>query len=143
MMNLPMTFNSHSHASASLFKPWVSYASGFEIQSDIPKEFSGNGQGFSPEDLYSLALQNCFIATFKVIADKSKLEYSEIEIDLNLILDKNEDQLTVMKEAYFKVKLKGTINLDKAHRILEKTSKSAMVLNSVKTNFFFEFQVEV
>ena len=137
-----INFTSHSKALSGIQNPWTSHASGFDTTMDIPKEFAGNGAGFSPEDLYALALQNCFIATFKVIADKSRLDFSEINVSLNLILDKDVNQLTIMKDAFFEIKLIGVSNNDKALRLLEKTTKSCMILNSVNTQLHFNFEVQ-
>ena len=137
-----MKFISSSKSQSGIQNSWTSSASGFDVIIDIPKEFDGQGNGFSPEDIYALALQNCFIATFKVIAEKSKFEFLEIFIDLDLILDKNDNQQNVMKEAHFKIKLSGTPNKEKALRLLEKTTKSCMILNSVKTELFFNFEIE-
>ena len=136
-----ISFNSASHSPASILKPWISNASGFEANVDIPKEFNGNGAGFSPEDFYALALQNCFIATFKVIADKSRLEFQEIKVDLKLVLDKDENQVMIMKEAFYNIVLSGAVNTEKSLRLLEKTTKACMILNSVKTHLHFNFEV--
>ena len=120
---------------------WISKAGKFSAPTDIPLEFEGQGNGFSPEDFYALALSNCFIATFKVFASKSKLEYETISVNLELILDLDDTQMMIMKESHFKIELKGALNKDRASRILEKTTKSCMILNSVKTKLFFNFEI--
>lgn len=137
----PLRFCSSSLSSSDVAESWTSRASSFEVQSDIPKDFGGNEKGFSPEDYFSLALQNCFIATFKVIAHKSKLVFSEISIDLILELGKDENQVMIMKEASFKINLMGSQDKERALRLLEKTAKNCMILNSVKTRLKFDFNV--
>lgn len=141
MQTTPIKFHAQSISSSDVQSSWTSKASGMPVTTDIPKEFSGLGQGFSPEDYFSLALQNCFMATFKVIADKSKLQYEKLEINVTLVLDKNEEHAMVMNEAFFDIQLYGAANAERASRLLEKTSKSCMILNSVKTKLYFEFKV--
>ncbi len=135
----PITFFSHSTANSNIKQAWTSIASERNVLTDIPKEFEGEGLGFSPEDYFALALQNCFIATFKVIAHKSKLDFENISVKFSLMLGPGETQSTMMKEALFFVQLTGCSNQERAQRILEKTTKSCMILNSVKTNLTFEF----
>ena len=141
MTNL-MSFESTSLSASQVLKSWTSSANGQEINVDIPKEFQGLGNGFSPEDIYAFALQNCFIATFKVIAEKSRLVFEQIKIELKLVLDKDENQLMIMKDAYFNILIVGAENPEKTLRLLEKTTKACMILNSVKTTLHFSFKVD-
>ncbi len=141
MQTTPLTFSAQSVTTSDVLAAWTSKASGMSVTTDIPKEFAGLGQGFSPEDYYTLALQNCYIATFKVIADKSKLQYEKLEVNVTIVLDKNDEQIMVMKKAIFDVNLHGAANLERANRLLEKTTKSCMILNSVKTELIFDLKV--
>ncbi len=49
------------------------------IHCAIPTEFNGPGGGYSPEELFSLAVLSCVIATFKVFAERSKLHFETIK----------------------------------------------------------------
>ncbi len=141
MSQLPVKFYSHSQSSSDVGLSWSSTAGNFHAPTDIPKEFGGNENGFSPEDYFAFALQNCFIATFKVIASKSKLLYDNISVHLTLELGSDENQLMMMKAALLKVSITGSINHERTLRILDKTTKSCMIHNSVKTKIEFEFDV--
>lgn len=107
----------------------------------IPPEFEGPGGGYSPEDFYALALANCFIATFKVIAEKSKLVYSQIKAQGQLTVDRDEKGVPWMKSFSLQVVLIGATDPERALRLLEKSSQSCMVLNSVKTEKTFDFKL--
>ena len=107
----------------------------------IPPEFEGPGGGYSPEDIYAFALMNCFIATFKVISEKSKLSYQGIQASGTLTVDRNETGVPWMKEFSLKVEITGAEDPERTRRLLEKTSQSCMILNSVKTGKSFEFRV--
>ncbi|MBY0317082.1 MAG: OsmC family protein, partial [Bdellovibrionales bacterium] len=104
-------------------------------------EFNGPGNGFSPEDLYNMALQNCFAATFKVFAEKSRLQFSDFRLASRLEVDRNEKGQVFMARFHLKVQLSGVIQKDNALRILERTKTNCMILNSVLTEKTFEFEV--
>ncbi len=140
-MSHRLVFHTESVSNSDIGQSWTSKAGKFQATTDIPVEFAGLGNGFSPEDYFALALSNCFIATFKVIASKSKLSFETVSVNLELILDLDENQRMIMKEAQLKVILKGAENQERALRILEKTTKSCMILNSVKTNIIFNFEL--
>jgi len=112
------------------------------ITGAIPPEFGGPGGGFSPEELYALALTNCFTATFKVIAEKSRLSYESIRVEGDLTVDLGEDKRPWMARIDLSATLEGTDDAEKAKRILEKASTSCLILNSVKTAKYFTFTVQ-
>jgi uncharacterized OsmC-like protein len=145
MIQYPLDFKVSTKSEASVQSTWQS-----EVNSPtgklvsvvaIPPEFEGPGGGYSPEDLYSLALLNCFIATFKVIAEKSRLVFESIEGEGTLQVDRNESGVPWMKSFRMNFTLIGAADADRATRILEKTSQSCMILNSVKTEKSFHFEV--
>ena len=149
MISYPLKFNVSSKSESGINQVWQSdSAPQFANQTipytsnvAIPAEFEGPGGGYSPEDFYALALMNCFIATFKVIAEKSRLEYKSIESKGSLIVDRGEGGAPWMKSFLAEVTLNGVVDKDRALRLLEKTSQSCMILNSVKTEKTFQFSV--
>ena len=141
MIQYPMSFHAESLSPSGISTQWKTQTLSGKLPAAIPPEFEGPGDGFSPEDFYSLALTNCFIATFKVFAEKSKLNYSEMNAKGHLILDRDEKGVPWMKNFILKVHLSGCADQEKAQRILQKVSVSCMVLNSVKTEKVFEFSV--
>lgn len=143
MIHYPLSFKVSVRSQAGIQKTWETTAPTMaqSVPMAIPPEFEGPGGGFSPEDLYAFALSNCFVATFKVIAEKSKLEFSTLIVDAVLSVDRNESGVPWMKAIHFKVSLEGAADSERARRLLEKTSQSCMILNSVKTEKTFEFLV--
>lgn len=141
MLNYPMIFTVNSESQEGIKTLWQTHAPTLEtkVPMAIPPEFDGPGGGFSPEDIYAMALQNCFIATFKVFAEKSRLHYSEIKITTALTVNRNEKGQPWMAKAHFKITLDKVLQPDNAKRILEKTSQNCMILNSVNTEKTFEF----
>lgn len=143
MLKYPMQFKVEAHTSSGIQKNWTTKSESVstELQCSIPPEFEGPGGGYSPEDLYAFALANCFIATFKVFAEKSRLEYDDLKAQLTLEVDRDEKGFPWMARAHLKATIKNPNFAEKAQSLLEKTSKSCMILNSVKTEKSFEFEI--
>jgi len=141
MVQFPMIFKVSASSPSGIKSLWSATASGLDAKLAIPPEFEGPGGGFSPEDFYALALTNCFIATFKVVAEKSKLEFQELNVEAELTVDRGEGGKPWMSLIQMKIILRGTNNSDRAQQLLEKTSQSCMILNSTKTEKIFEFKV--
>jgi len=143
MFQFPMKFKVKSTSAAGTQSAWTTKAQSFDyhVPMAIPPEFEGPGNGLSPEDIYAMALQNCFIATFKVFAEKSKLQYETVSIESVLEVDIDENKRPWMARIHLHVTLTGSDQKEKAQRILEKTAQSCMILNSVKTEKTFKFDV--
>jgi uncharacterized OsmC-like protein len=144
MIQYPLSFKVSSSANSGIQHPWTSTftPSGEEPVISlvaIPREFEGPGGGYSPEDFYALALVNCFVATFKVFAEKSNLIFSDLECEAALVVDRDEKGIPWMSSFHLKGILSGTVDPERTRRILDKTSQACMILNSVKTVKTFEW----
>jgi organic hydroperoxide reductase OsmC/OhrA len=120
---------------------WTTSTGAYSSEVAIPPEFSGPGGGLSPEDLFNHALSNCFLATFKVYAANSKLEFSSVEAQGDLVVDFDDDKKPVMKSLALNVKIEGASNPEKARLLAEKAAKSGFILNSVKTKCDIKIEV--
>jgi organic hydroperoxide reductase OsmC/OhrA len=140
-MQYPMSFKSHSETPSGINSTWYCEASEHSTKMAIPTEFDGPGGGLSPEDLFNQALTNCFIATFKVYAQMSKLHFTKLETESDLTVDLDENKKPIMKKIIVRVKFYKASDKAKALVLAEKASKSGFILNSVKTEreFHFEF----
>ena len=58
-----------------------------------------------------------------------------------LTVDRNEKGIPWMKAFHLRVVLGGAVDPERAQRLLEKTSASCMILNSVQTEKTFELSV--
>jgi len=142
MINYPLEFDIQAQGKSGIQTVWSSGAAhGVSAKCAIPPEFAGPGGGFSPEDLYAMAIGNCFIATFKVIAEKSNFIFDEILVHAHLTVDRNEAGFPWMAKVHNHVILKGGSDVDRGKRLLEKTSKQCLVGNSVRTPITYEFEL--
>jgi organic hydroperoxide reductase OsmC/OhrA len=141
MITYPLNFQARTKSPSGMQSAWKSGPEGMEVVCTVPTEFEGPGGGLSPEDLYLGALTNCFVATFKVYAEHSKLTFEEVEVESSLVVDLDDKKRPVMKEAEFAVKIKGASNVDRARLLAKKASESGFVLNSVKSALKFSFEI--
>ncbi len=144
MSAFPKIFTVHSEGLYGVGETWTNRLVDKEcapILMAIPPEFEGPGGTYSPEDLYALSLMNCYFATFKFIAQKSKLEFKSITGTATLYVDKGNSSAPWMERLEMTISLVGAPQKERALGLLEKTKAHCMILNSVKTAIEFQFQV--
>jgi uncharacterized OsmC-like protein len=102
----------------------------------------GPGGGYSPEDLFAIALLNCLIATFKVYCEKSKVDFQEIKGKVNLTVDKLSGQSGLaMTQADIFFDISGVSDAEKARKLLDGAIKDCAVSNSIKTGKTFHINI--
>ena len=141
MPQFPMEFRTQVTATSDPQATWKSFAGESPVTCAIPPEFAGPGGGASPEDLYALALTNCFVATFKVFAARAKLEFADLIAETTLTVERNEKGFPWMSRLLIQIKLRGAVDREKTRELLEKTTKQCMVIESTKTKVDFEFNL--
>lgn len=141
MIQYPMEFSSETVALNGVNSNWTTKSKYEESQLSIPPEFMGPGGALSPEDLFNQALTNCFVATFKVYAENSKLTFENLKVESKLVVDLDDRRRPVMKEFFLKAHISSPSNPDKAILLAKKASETGFILNSVKTVCHFDFQI--
>jgi organic hydroperoxide reductase OsmC/OhrA len=133
MISYPVSFYASCESPDGIAEPWDIEASTYRASCAVPREFEGGGSAFSPEDFYLLALQNCFVATFKVFAQYSRLNFSKLVANARLVVDKDESGRPCMKAVVIDVTLEAPSDAKKAQLIFNKTLENGFILRSVKT----------
>lgn len=141
MIRYPIAFTSATTAACGMQTNWKTTSQFEESSVSIPPEFMGPGGGLSPEDLFNHSLANCFVATFKVYAENSKLTFDSVTVDSRLMVDLDEKKRPVMKDFFLKATITNPSNPEKALLLARKASESGFILNSVKTQCHFEFEI--
>ncbi|MCR9106305.1 MAG: OsmC family protein [Gammaproteobacteria bacterium] len=102
------------------------------LQSAPPEQFGGPGDQWSPEHLLTAAVADCFILTFRAVAQASKLEWTQLDVTAQGTLDRVE---RTMKFTAFNVTATLTVPSDtdpaKAERVMEKSEAACMITNSL------------
>jgi len=107
-----------------------------------PAEFGGPGDRWSPETLLVGAVADCFLLTFRAVARASKVEWQELDCDVEGVLDKA-DGRTRFTELHVRARLRvpeGT-DTERARRTLEKAERGCLVTNSLLAESHLEAEV--
>ena len=94
----------------------------------------------SPEDLFNHALTNCFLATFKVYAENSKLDFESISAKTRLVVEPGIDRKPIRKSIHFHITIVNPSSPEKALIFAKKASEGGFILYSVKTERHFTFE---
>jgi len=97
-----------------------------------PAEFDGPGDKWSPETMLVASVANCYILTFRAIANASRFEWNSLTVEVDGILDRIERQ-TQFIEFYIDVTLHLPSGTDshKAHALCERSEEICLVTNSL------------
>lgn len=105
------------------------------IEVVTPPEFDKGIAGFwSPEHLFTAAVQSCFMTTFLAIADFSKLEIVKLSCKAKGILEKVDGKFFMTE-----IILEPTIQIakeedyEKTEKIILKAEKACLISNSIKS----------
>jgi organic hydroperoxide reductase OsmC/OhrA len=113
------------------------------IPSAPPTEFGGPGDRWSPETLLTGAVADCFILTFRSIAQFSKLRWTSLVCEVSGTVDRV-DRVTQFTHFDVRARLRvpaGT-NEEQALRLLAKAEETCLVTRSLKATPHLEAQVE-
>ena len=110
-----------------------------------PPEFPGGVEGvWSPEHLYVASVSSCFMTSFLAIADFSKLEYENLSIESEGLLNKSDGKYVMSKITLRPVLVITDPNQEsKAYRLLEKADQICLITRSIKSEVVVEPVVEI
>jgi organic hydroperoxide reductase OsmC/OhrA len=113
-----------------------------DIQSTAPPEFGGPAGNWSPETLFVAAVADCYVLSFRAVANASKLEWSEIDCDAVGVLQKTAEGLwfTVIELAV-KLRIPAGGDVARAERLLEKAEHACLVSKSLRSEMRLQTEV--
>jgi peroxiredoxin-like protein len=107
-----------------------------KIEVATPPEFPGGVEGiWSPEHLFTASVVSCFFTSFEAIAEYSKFDYVDLQVESTGVLDKVDGKFVMDK-----VLLKPVLTVQdesarkKGIRLLEKAEQICLITRSVKTD---------
>ena len=109
-----------------------------------PKQFGGPGDQWSPETLLVAATVDCFILTFRAIAQASKLSWNRLSCSGEGVVDRV-DGTTRFSGLALSARLTVPAGGDaeKAKRLLEKAERTCLVTSSLALQPTLTCEVEV
>ena len=114
------------------------------LASAAPAEFGGPGDRWSPETLLVAAVADCFVLSFRAVAQASKLEWVSLRCEVEGTLDRVErvTQFTGF-DVRASLRVPPGANPERARGLLEKAEKICLISNSLKAASHLETSVEV
>ena len=106
-----------------------------KIEVATPPQFPKGVEGiWSPEHLFTAAVNSCFMTTFLSIAENSNLEFKEFSCNATGLLDQVEGKF-LMTEVILNPTLVIVKEEDKekALRVLEKSEKACLISHSINS----------
>lgn len=116
-----------------------------KIKVATPPEFPGGVEGiWSPEHLFVSSVSSCFMTTFTAIAEYSKLNFENLQVNAVGKMGKVDGKFA-MTEVTLKPVLMITDEKHeaKARRIMEKAEAACLITRSITSEVIFEPKVVV
>ena len=103
------------------------------LRSASPAEFDGPGDRWSPETLLVGAVADCFILTFRAIANASRLSWVSLDCDVTGTLDRV-DRVSLFTHFDMAAHLvvPAGVDTDQARHALEKAERNCLISSSLK-----------
>ena len=114
------------------------------LRSAPPAEFGGPGDQWSPETLLVAAVADCFMLTFRAIAELSRFSWIALTCDVAGTVDRV-DRVTQFTQLEIRARLRVPAGAkeDQALRLLTKAEETCLVTNSLKVTPHLEAVVDV
>jgi peroxiredoxin-like protein len=115
-----------------------------QLISAAPAEFGGPGNQWSPEHLLVASVADCFILTFRAIANASKFSWENLEASAEGVLERI-DKVTRFTSFTISATLvvpQGT-DIDKARRLLDKAETGCLITNSMSAESHLDADIIV
>jgi organic hydroperoxide reductase OsmC/OhrA len=114
------------------------------VRSASPAEFGGPGDRWSPETLLVGAVADCFILTFRAVANASRVPWISLECEVTGTLDRV-DRVTQFTGFDMRAQLvvPAGADADAARRALEKAERNCLISNSLKAPIVLAATVEI
>jgi organic hydroperoxide reductase OsmC/OhrA len=108
-----------------------------------PPEFGGPEGFWSPETLLAGAIVDCYVLSFRAIARASKLEWQDLRVDVEAVLDRV-DGVTRFTEVRLQPRLRLAAGASEtlARTVLQKAKASCLITNSLTATCTLEPVVE-
>ncbi len=112
------------------------------IESAPPKEFDGPGNQWSPEQLLTAAVADCFLLNFRAIAAASKFAWVSLEASTRGTLDRADGKMRFTRfDTHAKLHLHGGADVERAKKLMEKAEATCLVANSLASERHLTFEV--
>ena len=114
------------------------------LRSASPIEFGGPGNRWSPESLIVAAVADCFVLTFRAVAQASKLAWTTLHCEVDGELDRVDRVLRFTRfDLQVRLYVPPEIGEELAQRVLQKAKQACLITNSLNAETHLESSVHV
>jgi len=116
-----------------------------EVDVATPPQFpQGIEHVWSPEHLFTAAVNSCLMTTFLAIAENSKLEFDDFSSQASGKLDMVDGKYLMTEVTLMPlVTIKNEADREKALKVLQKSEAACLISNSIKSSIVFKPEVVV
>ena len=109
-----------------------------------PLDFDGPGDAWSPEHLLLASVEACFLFTFRVVAQASRIEFTSLDVSAEGTVDRRDGGMR-FTEIVLRPQLRLPAGTDqsRALRAMEKSEKACLVTASLAVPVRLEPQIAV
>lgn len=143
-MQKKLTYSTTAH--------WTTHKRGIVEAESIPRtinfaappEFGGEPGLWTPEHLLLSAVATCFVATFRAVAEASKLEFQGMEVPVEGTIEKQEGGYR-----FTKITVRPTVTIhqeedrERTGRLLEKAERICLIARSILATMVLEPKIVV
>lgn len=114
------------------------------LHSAPPAEFGGPGDRWSPETLLVAAVADCYVLTFRAIADVARVSWVSLKCDVTGTVERI-DRVTQFTQFHLQARLRipADSDVDQARQLLARAKHACLVTHSLKANFELDADVEM
>ncbi len=143
MIKFPMTFDVEAKATSGISNNWIAQGNHFPpIPSAIPPEFMGPGGGYSPEELFGIAIINCLVATYKVYCERHKVIFETIQAKASIKLAQDSSTKALfISNVDVTLDVSGAPDIEQATKQLKAAHMDCAISNSIKSCTSFHLNV--
>ena len=132
MQDFPHYYRCVAAANADQSRVRVSSQGLEDLTTDVPREFGGPGDQWSPEALLIAAVADCFVLTFRAMAAPSHITWYALDCDATGTLERVDraTQFTTIQLAV-RISVPDEIEEEKVLRVLKKVEETCLITNSL------------
>jgi organic hydroperoxide reductase OsmC/OhrA len=113
------------------------------LMTATPPEFDGPGDLWSPETLFVGAVADCYLLTFRSIAQAARFAWNRMVCRVEGVLDRVE-RVTRFTKIVLKVRLQmpATGDAQRAQQLLEKAKQACLITNSLNAEVILQTEID-
>jgi peroxiredoxin-like protein len=114
------------------------------INFSAPPEFQGEPGLWTPEHLLMASVATCFLATFRALAENSKLQVARLEVEAEGLLEKQEGSFRFTQVVVRpRLTITDAADQERAQRLLEKAERACLISRSLSSHLEMRAKLEV